>query len=621
MPEAFAQCGASYCGTNLVPNPDFEKTIDPPCSGNANDNQLWLDSSPLQGWFGTSCRTCQGNGITPDNFNSGCGGNGTFTCDQSKGSVGFYTYTGSGDAREYVQAKLIAPLKAGKKYCVEMDVRNQSSAKPCDGLGVYFSNKIYDLDKDNGGNSFFAFTPQVEQPKGVKIDACTKFSQSFCAKGDETSIMIGNFRNDANTTIESGGLFTIGYLIIDNVSVREVCETNPLQLLLTASPDSIICGGTSALTLTATGGNGTYTYHWINPAGTSGAGPVNVTPDSTTTYRVAVTTEGTCGSYTDTVAVTVVVDCGLRVTASGTPICENGNKNSTIHATVKGGKAPFTYLWNPGNLSGSTHVVTPTVTTTYTVIVSDSTGYKDTATAIVNVASKPVGSISGDTVICKGKSTTLTASGGSSYVWSTMETTPSITVSPDSSKSYTVIVSNLGCLDTVKTAILVEPSPVASATIISSGKSGTQLSASGGLTYNWIPQSGLSNPTVSDPLALPSESIQYCVYVTNTEGCVDSACVNVSVECNDLFVPTAFSPNNDGSNEMVCVLGNCMQTFLFTIYDRWGEKVFETNNLQVCWDGTYKGKPMNTAVFVYYLKATLANGQQLFKTGNISLIR
>ncbi len=91
--------------------------------------------------------------------------------------------------------------------------------------------------------------------------------------------------------------------------------------------------------------------------------------------------------------------------------------------------------------------------------------------------------------------------------------------------------------------------------------------------------------------------------------------------CGDVFVPTGFSPNNDGQNDLECVLGNCISQLQFSIFDRWGEKVFETTDQRQCWDGTYRGKLMNTGIYVYYLKATLQNGDIVEKKGNINLIR
>lgn len=92
-------------------------------------------------------------------------------------------------------------------------------------------------------------------------------------------------------------------------------------------------------------------------------------------------------------------------------------------------------------------------------------------------------------------------------------------------------------------------------------------------------------------------------------------------ECGEMFVPTAFSPDGNGENDMECVYGKCIKDIYFAIYDRWGEKVFETYNMSQCWDGTYRGRQMNTAVFVYYMKATLTTGDEVVKKGNVTLLR
>lgn len=99
------------------------------------------------------------------------------------------------------------------------------------------------------------------------------------------------------------------------------------------------------------------------------------------------------------------------------------------------------------------------------------------------------------------------------------------------------------------------------------------------------------------------------------------AFILINDECGELFVPTAFSPNNDSQNDFECVYGRCIEELLFSIYDRWGEKVFETTDSKQCWDGTYRGKPMNTGVFVYYLNATFKSGESVTKKGNIGLVR
>jgi gliding motility-associated-like protein len=90
--------------------------------------------------------------------------------------------------------------------------------------------------------------------------------------------------------------------------------------------------------------------------------------------------------------------------------------------------------------------------------------------------------------------------------------------------------------------------------------------------------------------------------------------------CNS-FIPDAFSPNGDGHNDILYVRGDCIKTMDFVIYDRWGNKVFESTNISYGWDGTYKGQPENTATFAYYLHAILFNGSAEDKHGNVSLVR
>jgi gliding motility-associated-like protein len=92
----------------------------------------------------------------------------------------------------------------------------------------------------------------------------------------------------------------------------------------------------------------------------------------------------------------------------------------------------------------------------------------------------------------------------------------------------------------------------------------------------------------------------------------------------ELYLPNAFSPNADGENDVLrTYFGNytCIKTFELRIYDRWGEKVFETTNPIAEWDGYYKEKTEGVAVFVYYMKATLITGEEIMKKGNISLMR
>jgi gliding motility-associated-like protein len=224
---------------------------------------------------------------------------------------------------------------------------------------------------------------------------------------------------------------------------------------------------------------------------------------------------------------------------------------------------------------------------------------------------------------------TASASNGTppyTYNWNNGETNSVATGLSAGLYLVTVTDAN-GCTRTQTISVTQIAGPTVNATanpsIIPPGGN-TTLTATGGGTYLWTPSTGLSCTTCSDPTATPSQNTDYCVLVTDTNGCKDSACITVNVEipCETLFIPGAFSPNDDGENEIFCLMGNnCIQKLYFAIYDRWGEKIFETSDSAVCWDGKYRGRLLNTAVFVYFLKAGFTNGEEIIKKGNISLIR
>ena len=115
----------------------------------------------------------------------------------------------------------------------------------------------------------------------------------------------------------------------------------------------------------------------------------------------------------------------------------------------------------------------------------------------------------------------------------------------------------------------------------------------------------------------------YIVTATDSGGCTsrDTVIVNVELNCGEIFIPSAFSPNNDQSNDVLYVRGRCIQSLDFAVYDRWGEKVFSTTSQDVGWDGKLRGQNMDNGVFVYYLSAYLKDGTVIKKQGSVNLIR
>ena len=137
-------------------------------------------------------------------------------------------------------------------------------------------------------------------------------------------------------------------------------------------------------------------------------------------------------------------------------------------------------------------------------------------------------------------------------------------------------------------------------------------------SYNW--DNGENTPVITN---LSSGS--YTLIITDSVGCSSSTLGSVDDLNNNcdyhIFLPNIFSPNGDSHNDEFIVRGKGIKSISLIVYSRWGEKVFETNDVELGWDGTFKGKPMNTAVFVYYLNATMINDETIEKQGNVTLVR
>jgi gliding motility-associated-like protein len=170
---------------------------------------------------------------------------------------------------------------------------------------------------------------------------------------------------------------------------------------------------------------------------------------------------------------------------------------------------------------------------------------------------------------------------------------------------------------------IIPPGQYVSDTIIRFGEC-IKLTGSGARTYQWRPNYNLySTTTVPVVTVCPQQTTQYILDGWNSSQCSSSDTINVIVidDCGEMYVPNAFSPNNDGSNDVLYVRGHCLETLTFMVFNRWGQKVFETTSKDIGWDGTFKGDLMNSGVFVYRLEGKDYKGKGYSMKGNVTLIR
>jgi len=406
---------------------------------------------------------------------------------------------------------------------------------------------------------------------------------------------------------------------------------NPLPTV-SAGPDLTVCPNSST-TINSTG-TGTI-FSWAPATGLSSATVQNPTasPTTNTTYTLYVTDASGCIN-SDTVSVAVnplpVVSAGVDDT-----ICFAGN--TTLNATGTG-----TFAWAPsGSLSNATisnPVASPVATTTYYVTITDGNGCTntDSVTIVVQACAAPNASITASTnTICEGNcinfadnSTGLpdtwswTFPGGTPAA-SALQNPGSVCFSTPGTYTVTLVSSNSFGSSTTTTIVTVNATPVADAGLFVSITPGgnTVLTGTGGGTYSWSPATGLSCTTCPNPTANPTVTTTYTLCVT-TNGC--TACDTVTVDVSgafEWFVPSGFSPNGDGQNDFLFVRGVGVKSVHLVIYDRIGEKIFETSDISIGWDGTYKNQPMNNAVFVYYATVEFLDGTFDSKKGDITLVR
>ena len=369
------------------------------------------------------------------------------------------------------------------------------------------------------------------------------------------------------------------------------------------------------------------------------------------TYNIIISITDTICNLQDTAVKVINVYPALQLNVSNdTVICDTAPIN--IWANSNGTGTSFLWYDDPGltnqiNAGGmdSAIVVSPTTTTTYYVVGSNGWPLCDIVDSVTITTSDGAMSVDLANSICLGDSTLLTAhnllttqnmvfewSPSTGIIWQGDSTA---IVSPPSSQWYYVTgITGSGCvfIDSVWVNVTwIDPNTVyATATPDSIPEGGTTVLQAfpnvPGYTYFWWPDLGLSSNTGQTVTATGvDQTTTYQVTIVG-DGCEQRTLVTVTTLefiCGDvyIFIPSAFTPNGDGENDEVFVRGQNLLEIDLKIFDRWGERVFETTDQTVGWDGTFKGENLDPDVYVYHLTAICFDGQEALIKGNITLLK
>jgi len=434
--------------------------------------------------------------------------------------------------------------------------------------------------------------------------------------------------------------WTISNAPCPSTSAQVTITVNPAPTTAIAGANQSVCGTTATLAgNTATVGTGLWTL-------ISGTGTIT-TPTSPTSGVTGLGAGANVFQWTITSLPCSPTTSQVTITANTIPIVTVNSPSICLgtSATLTAGGAT-TYGWSAGaTASGvNTATVTPGTlgTTTYTVT-GTSNGCSATAVATVtaNSCTPPSANfMADDTLICNsGCVNFMDLSTGPPTTWSwqfpggvpaSANTSGPINVCYTAPGDYTVIliVTNSGGADTLirlNYIHIVTPIPVSITgnTFINSCESTDLTAQPSGLSYLWCPpNTQISCTTCQTATVSPSATQQYYVTYQDVNGCPASDTTVVTVNpIFTYFMPTGFSPNGDNNNDLLLVHGRGIDFINLKIYDRVGEKVFETADILQGWDGTFLGVPMNNNEFAYMLEVTFCNGETVKEQGSVMLLR
>ncbi|MEM6723128.1 MAG: gliding motility-associated C-terminal domain-containing protein, partial [Bacteroidota bacterium] len=421
----------------------------------------------------------------------------------------------------------------------------------------------------------------------------------------------------ANVAINGPAELQIAVLAVENVSCRDFA-------------DGLIA--TQGL-----GGTEPYTYEWSN--GLSDAS-INNLPEGN--YSLSLTDNNGCFTSQDFTITQPNNPLNIELSDIIDILCF-GDENGQATVTPNGGEAPYQYTWDSGETSQTASLLSAG---RHTVTVIDDVG----CTVVIDTvdiggpAAPLTAQLSFEEPTCFGATDGLLriengAGGTGPYIYSL----DGQLFGPDSlfaglgSGTYRPVVQDAnGCelqLDTFLTEpfeILVFVDPETS--LISLGESvdlTSQVNTTAPVAYFWSPADGLSCVDCPAPNAMPLASTVYTLEVVDSSGCSASTEASIEVDINrGVYFPNAFSPNNDGVNDLFQVYGDNSVTIVreLRIFDRWGELLFTANDFQpddptFGWDGTMKGQELNPGVYVYFAEVEFIDGVVVPISGDVTLIR
>jgi gliding motility-associated-like protein len=413
--------------------------------------------------------------------------------------------------------------------------------------------------------------------------------------GEKTAIISVSKAGKYDVVVTSGACVAYDTILIDIVNI-------PIKPNL--GKDTTYCGAFSQVLSTGDAQTDWYKDNVFISKG------VSITATQTGTYIAKIS--NSCGAVADTIVLSASNNMSINI-GKDTAICKG--KTITLNATVSG--SGITYLWNTGE---KTAIISVSKAGKYDVTVSNGvcTIYDTILIDILNIPTKPT--LGKDTAFC-GIFSYQIKTGDNGTVWNTGASGASLTVTQ--AGSYIAEIKNQ-CGSAKDTIVITQyASPKVDIGRDTTICDSIMLSVGNGNYVSIVWNTGEKTSSI-----MVNTTGIYVVTVSNTN-CKKLDSIHVKKEClYDIYIPTAFSPNHDGVNDVFVPLSNEKGMYIidFLIYNRWGEKIFESqdftpNDITKGWNGTYKGQEAQVDNYAFYCSAKMPDGQIKIYKGTVALLR
>lgn len=476
----------------------------------------------------------------------------------------------------------------------------------------------------------------VNDPAAVCAPATVNLTAAAITAGSTAGLTYTYFTNATGTTaLASPAAVTTSGTYYIRGTINGCSDLQPVNVTIAAVPVATIsyAGGpfcrTGTATVDQTGQPGGAYSSSAGLAIDAATGAIDLAASTVGVYTVTYSfSNGACASSVTTNV--TIVEPILTVTDPAA-VCAPGTVDITSSGNIAG--LNYSYYTDPAGTVVLSNPSAVGTAGTYYVRGVDANGCP-TAVVPVNVTinAQPALSLSADkTLVCKWEPVVLTAtSPGSTIVWEGSTTADHYTVYPPTNTTYRAEATDAsGCKRSEQISIAVRNfvgSLTASpATVISGTTTTITASANSGFSaIAWLPTPFFADQqatTQTIPMTDTSKTI-YAV-LQSTDGCRDTASVRVEVSDNtkELFVPNAFSPNNDGRNDVFRVYGTSVQSVEIKIFNQWGQLIADVKDNNKGWDGTFKGQQQPVGIYIYAIRIKLFNGGVIHRNGSLSLVR